>query len=196
MTLAALRLVDRPASASDVLRVLRAVHADGRWPQGGYRNYPYVNGVAQHLDQMRRFDWVERWEEDERLWVVGSVSPTSPPLTVLPARYRVSPSRRREIPEPTLDPEAPAKTCSVCRRRFQSEAWTCGDPVCAELVRPPAELIAEISRLQSDAVGVLLDVDIQKGQRFVLIQTGRGGWRVNCTKYEPWEQAVDRALNG
>lgn len=196
MTLAALRLLDRPASITDVLRVLQAVHADGKWPQGSQVNEPYYTGVTQHLWQMRQLEWVDRHAEDERLWVLGSVQPTIPPLPVLPLRYRISPRPvgQREIPPPTRDPEAAKKICPVCRRGFQSEAWTCGDPVCAELVAPAPSLLGRVSRLQSEAISILLDVDIRRGQRFVLVQTGRGEWRVNVQKYETWETAVDRAL--
>lgn len=160
-------------SCGDVLRALQA-----------QPEFETAYGAIVHQD-LRRLETLGVLARP----TVGMWAATGATLTYVEGRYQVG-----DRPAPAQEPGAPGKTCPICRRRFQAEGWTCGDTVCAELLPPARELLDSLSGLESRGLRVLLDVDIRRGQRFVEVRTGRGVIRTNCWKYEPWDEAVGRAV--
>lgn len=202
-TLAVMRLIGRPCMSREVVAVLKLLHQDGLWPLPDRRvtgnryfckDEPYDGGTRQHMEQMAARGWL-KWAREQRRHDTFAVC-AGPMTEALPERYLDALRDEQPRPEALDETGAPARRCVICRRQFRSEQWTCGDPVCHELLELPAELMARRSRLESEGLDAVFDVDIRTQMRFVTVRTARGEWRTNALRSETWEQLLDRVLRG
>lgn len=203
VTLAVMRLIGRPCMSREVVAVLKLLYEDGLWPVPDRRvngntyfvkDLPYECGTRQHMEQMAACGWL-KWHREPRFADTFAVC-AGPPTETLAVRYLGALQDAQPRPEALDENGAPARRCVICRRQFRSEQWTCGDPVCHELLELPAELMARRSRLESEGLDAVFDVDIRTQMRFVTVRTARGEWRTNALKSETWEQLLDRVLRG